>query len=99
MSPNADRPTAAELAELLVDIGHRHHHAYLESDGVDPEWALWYAAHLQTRIWDRLGAVPSRSRLVHLLLDAEEQHAASGEGRPWPDFYADVLLQRLSADC
>ena len=39
----SDPLTREELAELLVETGHHHHQAYADSDGVDPEWALWYA--------------------------------------------------------
>lgn len=30
----------SQLAELLMKTGHHHHQAYIEADGVDPEWAL-----------------------------------------------------------
>ena len=36
-----------KLAELIVQTGHHHHQAYLSSDGVDPEWAAWYAGYLK----------------------------------------------------
>ncbi len=86
------------LAELLIETGHHHPQAYLDSDGIDPEWALWYAGHLQTRIWDTFGDVPTRSRLVHLLLSAEEVYSAdvdSGKGE-WPPYYAAFIAGRLS---
>lgn len=89
--------TAAELAELLVETGQHHHHAYISSDGVDPEWALWYAGYLQGRVWDRAGVIPTRSRLVHLLLSAEQDHAAYGGQAPWPAFYAERMLSALTA--
>ena len=84
------------LAELLVETGHQHHHAYETSDGIDPEWALWYAGYLQTRLWDRFGAVPTRSQLVHLLLAAEEAFEAGDDDGPWPTFYARYLADRLT---
>ena len=52
--------TVEELAELLLETGHHHHQAYVSSDGVDPEWALWYADYLQTRLWDGAGSLPTR---------------------------------------
>lgn len=88
---------AASLAELLMETGHRHHHAYQDSDGVDPEWALWYAGYMQSRIWDAFGTVPTRSRIVHLLLAAEEAHAAAGdEAGEWAPFYGAYLVEQLS---
>lgn len=87
--------TAAELADLLLEAGHRHHQAYAVTDGADPEWALWYAGYLQARLWDRTGSLPTRSKLVHLLLAAEEQHGATDGDVPWPPFYAESMLAAL----
>ena len=85
-----------DLADLLVETGHHHHQAYQDSDGVDPEWALWYAGYLQSRIWDRFGPVPTRSRLVHLLLAAEEDFGAADDPGPWPPHYARFIAGRLA---
>ncbi len=84
-----------ELAELLVETGHHHHQAFIETDGGDPEWPLWYAGYLQARLWDRAGTLPTRSRLVQLLMNAEAAHTAVADSSPWPPFYADVLLEAL----
>ncbi len=87
----------SDLAELLMETGHHHHQAYIEADGTDPEWALWYAGYLQTRIWDGFGSIPTRSRLVHLLLGAEEAHGAAGDDAgAWPPFYATFIAEGLS---
>lgn len=88
--------TRDQLAELILQTGHHHHQAFLETDGGDPEWALWYAAYLQAHLWDSAGTLPTRSLLVHLLLGAEEQHTQATDPGPWPAFYADVILARLS---
>ena len=85
-----------EIAELLLESGHHHHQAYAESDGVDPEWALWYSGYLQSRLWDRAGSLPTRSLLVHLLLSAERDHAATTGEVPWSQFYAGVILAALT---
>jgi hypothetical protein len=39
-----------ELAALFMETGKHHHKAYESLDGVDPEWTLFYAGYLQTRI-------------------------------------------------
>jgi len=82
-----------ELAQLLIDAGGAHHAAYIGSDGHDPEWSAWYAPYLQTKIGDRLGRVLTRSEIVYLLIKAERQQAASGDTSPWPEYYADVLIE------
>ena len=39
-----------QLAELFKQTGEAHHQAFLETDGEDPEWAIWYAGYLQDRL-------------------------------------------------
>ncbi|MDH3755917.1 MAG: hypothetical protein OEU32_18800 [Acidimicrobiia bacterium] len=85
-----------ELADLLMETGQHHHRAYIESDGTDPEWAMWYAGYLQSRLWERAGSLPSRSLLVHLLLGAQEDHEANGGDSPWPLHYARIMLAALA---
>jgi hypothetical protein len=84
--------TKQELADLLMQTGKAHHAAYRESDGFDPEWASWYGPYLQTRIGQGLGRKLTRSELVYLLIRAQREHDALGDGSPWPAYYADVLL-------
>ena len=87
----------SQLAELLMKTGHHHHQAYIEADGVDPEWALWYSGYLQANLWDSAGVLPSRSRLIQLLLNAEADFNASGSTDPWPPAYAACILNELQA--
>lgn len=88
-----DPISVTELAEILRETGHRHHVAYDASNGVDPEWASWYAAYLQARIWDRMGVLPTRSGLVRLLIAAEEAFQEGGAGTgDWADSYAVFIL-------
>lgn len=82
-----------ELARLLRETSKAHHAAFRASDGFDPEWASWYAPYLQTRLGDRLGREVTRSELTYLLIKAERQQAAAGDESPWPQYYADVLLE------
>lgn len=80
-----------ELADLLTETGQAHHQAYLESDGVDPEWSSWYGPYLQTKIGDRLGRRVTRSELIYLLLKAQREHDAAEDGSPWSLYYARVI--------
>lgn len=91
------RITHAELTELLREVGPRHHAAFAASDGVDPEWPMWYAGYLQAHLWDRAGRLPTRSELVHVLVRADREYRASGEAGPWPPFYARLLLAELES--
>ena len=86
-----------QLADLLMETGHHHHQAYIDSDGVDPEWALWYAGYLHARMWDRAGALPTRSQLIYLLLRGEMELAEAGTDTPWPQYYAGIILTALQS--
>ena len=89
---------ASELSKMLSETAHHHHQAFHSSGGVDPEWALWYAAHLQAMIWDSLGEIPTRSMLTHLLIAADKaQKAAEPDERDWHPFYANYILEGLAA--
>ena len=35
-----DRISEDELAALITEAAHAHHAAYIDSDGVDPDWAM-----------------------------------------------------------
>ncbi len=63
-----------------METGKHHHKAYESSDGVDVGWAPFYAGKLQTRVWDRLGDVPTRIQLVHFLVNADEAFRATAAG-------------------
>lgn len=88
-----DTISDAELEELLTEAGRRHHAAFISSDGVDPEWPLFYAAYVQTRLWDRLGVLLTRSEIVHVLVAADEAFRTGEEAGAWAPVYA----QRLRA--
>ena len=84
--------SADQLADLLERTGHAHHAAYEVTNGTDPEWAIWYSAHLQTLLGDRLGRPLTRSEIVHLLCKAQIQQAEDGSDEEWTLYYANVFL-------
>lgn len=93
----ADRIETDELARAIAATARAHHAAFAKSDGYDPDWAIWYAGHLQATIWDRLGALASRAELTYLLVAAER---AYGEADPttrgdWQAFYARHVLANV----
>ncbi len=94
----SDGISEKELAALFMETGKHHHAAYKAADGVDPEWALFYAGYLQTRLWDRLGRLPTRSELIHFLLEADKAFQATGkEYMEWPAFYANLCIENFKA--
>lgn len=80
--------TDQALADLLVETGQHHHAAFISSDGVDVEWPLFYAAYLQTRMWDRLGVLLTRSELIHVLVEGDQAFQDGDETGHWPTVYA-----------
>ena len=83
----------ARIADLLRETGEAHHEAFIETDGADPEWPIWYAGYLQERLGQQLDRQITRSELVYLLVLAERQHGAEAPAESWPGFYAQVLLR------
>lgn len=85
-----------EIAALLRETAAAHHDAFLDQDGDDPEWPLWYATYLHDRLPPLLGRALTRSELVFALVHLERQLAAEGAGAPWPEYYAAHLLERYA---
>jgi hypothetical protein len=84
------------LEAVLRGAGEAHHAAYADTDGDDPEWALWYASHV---IGD-LRAVLHRpeltlSRLVWAFVSCDDAYSAGRRELPWHGFYADCFIREL----
>lgn len=82
------------IAALLQETAAAHHDAFLDQDGDDPEWPLWYATYLHERLPPLLGRALTRSELVYALMHLEQQMAGQGTETPWPEYYAAYLLER-----
>ena len=50
-----------QIAELFQKTGSDHHQAFIETDGEDPEWPLWYAECLVIN-WDR-SSIPNLQKM------------------------------------
>ena len=85
--------TVEALAELLMDAGHHHHQAYMVAQGIDPEWAMWYSGFMQAKLFDVVEKIPTRSSLIHLLVQGEKDHS-NVEG--WPMLYAADMLPAIT---
>ena len=81
--------TDTALAELFVETSKRHHAAFIDSDGVDPEWPMFYAAYVQTGLWDQLVVILTRSELVHVMVAADVALSAGTATGAWPAVYAE----------
>jgi hypothetical protein len=85
----------ARVRDLLHEAAETHHQVYRITDGVDDDWASWYADWL-TRLSELptlLGRRPVRSELTYQLVLLDREHGQAGTGQPWEDFYAERLVK------
>jgi hypothetical protein len=86
---------AKQLADLLHQTAEDHHVAYEETNGVDPDWSIWYAGHLlEHGIEKMLNATLLKSDLIYLLVLADKTQNLDAPGANWERYYADFLLSR-----
>ena len=94
---------AGQLEELFRETGEAHHQAYIETDGADPEWPLWYADYLHERLGLLLDASFTRSELVYLLIWVANEQPLNSPGANWARYYAGPfgpgLCRMLDATC
>ena len=90
-----DENTLQQLTTLFEQTGEAHHKAFLETNGEDPEWPIWYAEYLHDQLSPFLAAPLSRSRLVFCLVQTEDEHRAADPEAPWPEYYARRVLECL----
>ncbi len=81
------------LAALLRETGRAHHQAFLDVNGGDPEWPIWYAEHLHERLAGIFEKSLTKSEITYLLVAAEREQAARNPGADWPEFYARFILE------
>ena len=89
---SADR--IEQIARVLEETGKAHHAAFIETDGVDPEWTLWYATYLHDKLPALLEAELTRADIVYLLQFADKQRALTAPGSRWPRFYATLFARQ-----
>ena len=89
-----DTNLSQQLQELFREAGEAHHQAYIETDGVDPEWPLWYANFLQERLSTLLNASFTKSELVYLLILVANEQPLRAPGANWANYYAKFFIQR-----
>jgi hypothetical protein len=96
---NEENTVSATLAQRLADVFHQtaedHHVAYAATDGVDPDWSIWYASHLlDLGIEQMLDAKLLKSDLIYLLVLADKQQNLEAPGGRWERYYAAFFLSR-----
>ena len=83
------------IATLLHQTAEDHHVAYKETDGVDPDWSIWYAGHLLENGFETLlDARLLKSDLIYLLVLVDKQQMSEAPGAHWEKYYADFFVNR-----
>lgn len=90
--PNPD--LVQRLSDLFMETGQAHHQAFVEADGKDPDWPLWYAEHLREPLGKHLGGEFTKTQLVYLLVLADKQQNLQAPGAKWPRYYARFFIER-----
>lgn len=91
----SDEKTIDRLIALFRESGPAHHQAYLETNGDDPEWPLWYAGFLRERLNGLLGTNLTKSELVYWLIAAEKERQKQGSAAAWPEYYAQFFAAQV----
>jgi hypothetical protein len=81
-----------QLEELFREASEAHHQAYIETDGADPEWPLWYADYLRDKLAPLLDAIFTKSELVYMLILVANEQPLTAPGANWARYYAKKFL-------
>lgn len=83
-----------ELANLLNETAEAHHKAFAATEGVDPDWPIWYADYLLDKMRQVLKAKFTKSELIYLFVSADKRNGSAAPGAYWPRFYAKYFGNR-----
>jgi hypothetical protein len=85
------------ISDLLHEAGEVHHVVYRITGGADDDWASFYADWLidHSELPETLGSAPTRSHLVHELVESERALTETEPAASWEDFYAQRITGRF----
>ena len=90
----SDQTKHEALAALFREAGQAHHQAYIDTNGADPDWPIWYAEHLRQPLAALLDASFTKSELVYLLVALDRDLKARAPGAEWVGYYTRWFLER-----
>ena len=82
------------IIALLQETGKAHHQAFHDTNGFDPGWPLWYSEFIHEKLKELLGANFTRSELIHLIIEAQNEQQVLAPGSDWQRFYANFFAER-----
>ena len=84
------------LIALLTETKEAHQQAYLDTQGEDPEWPMWYADYMSEKLQATLQAPLTRSELICVLLNLSRLQPSEAPDVPWQEYYADYFIGRYT---
>lgn len=84
-----------DLTGLFRETGIAHHKAFIETDGFDTEWPIWYSDFLHEKMMDLLDVEFTRSELIYLLVAADMDHSEEAPEADWPMYYSKFFGESL----
>lgn len=85
-----------ELVALFEDTAKAHHKAFVDVNGEDPDWAIWYAEKIQTGLGDALGRKFSKSEIIFCLVFIDNEYRAKSPDTPWIEYYAEHFIEKFA---
>ena len=91
--------TVDQVSRLLHEAAETHHRVFRIVDGVDDDWASWYADWLAnlSELPTLLTAKPVRSELTYLLVSLDKEYTAGQPGQPWETYYAQQIISHFGS--
>ena len=83
------------IAALLEQTKEAHFTAYIETDGADPDWPIWYAAYLVDKLPPLLQANMTKSEITYLLVHLSRLQQLDAPGSQWTRYYAKAMVEKL----
>lgn len=81
-----------QVTALLGKTRRQHDEAFAASNGVDPDWPIWFADRTIDTLSELLGRSFNRSQLIHGLMDADCDYQARFADRSWSECVAEHLI-------
>ena len=79
------------VAELLMAAGRDHHEAFIETHGIDPDWAIWYGNYLEEPFSNILNSKMSAAAITEKLKELDIEFNSEIRTEHWSKFYSKKL--------
>lgn len=87
----------SELVELLRQTARAHHSAFIETDGYDPDWPLWYAGSMSDRLNQLLGTTVPLIEVADMLFALDREQRQTAPDADWAVYYTNAFLARYTS--